>query len=123
MPMGLGISNTFNLRYKPMMQTVVPCDMVVNAILVVSMVVSNNSEPSLKIYHCSSAKSALMDFYAYGDDAADYLKYNPYDSALSEDIGFKAAHGMEAWLRYKRFKYDIPSKAMQMASKIPFIGG
>jgi len=95
-----------------MMQTVVPCDIVVNAILVVSMVVSNHPEPSLKIYHCSTAKSALCDFYAYGDDAADYLKYNPYDSALSEDIGFKAADGMEAWLRYKRLKYDIPSKAM-----------
>jgi hypothetical protein len=40
MPMGLGLSNTFNLKPKPAMQTVVPCDVVVNAILVASMVVA-----------------------------------------------------------------------------------
>jgi len=105
-----------------MMQTVVPCDIFVNAVLVTSKVVSNTPQPSLKIYHCSTAKSALFNLYEYCDDAADYLKYNPYDSALSEDIGFKAAVGMEAWYRYKKLKYDLPIKAMQMASKIPIRG-
>jgi hypothetical protein len=106
-----------------MWQTGVPCDMCVNAILVASVVVGNLPLGSLKIYHCSTSQSVKFEFHTYVKDAANYLKYNPFDSSISEDIGFRPAYSMEEWNRYRFLKYDVPSKAMLLASKIPFIDG
>jgi len=52
----------------------------------------------------------------------EYLKYNPIDSAVSEDISYSAVQKLEDWQRYRRYKYDLPSLAMKLASKLPFVG-
>lgn len=50
------------------------------------------------------------------------MKYNPFDSAISENIGFRSVQTVEDWRRYRFFKYDIAAKAMQLGSKLPLIG-
>lgn len=63
-----------------------------------------------------------MEAHAYIEDCAEYLKYNPYDAAIREHVGWSDVPTMEEWLKYKRRKYDLPAKAMLLASKIPFVG-
>lgn len=64
-----------------------------------------------------------MEFHGYLQDAADYLKFNPYEAAITENVGFNTVPNMEAWKWYRWRKYDFPAQALQAASKVPFIGG
>ena len=98
MPMGMGLTNTYYMNPKPFWFTVVPCDLCTNAIIVTSMVASR-FEPQLSIYHCSSSPSAQCELNAYFRESAEYLKFNPYSSAISENVGFNAVRTLAEWER------------------------
>jgi hypothetical protein len=55
-------------------------------------------------------------------DTLKYLKYNPMDNAVSENIGFSNVVTQAEWETYKRYKYDLPAVALKIASKVPIIG-
>ena len=50
-----------------------------------------------------------MEFHGYLQDAADYLKFNPYEAAITENVGFNTVPNMEAWKWYRWRKYDVPA--------------
>jgi alcohol-forming fatty acyl-CoA reductase len=122
MPMGLGLANTFVFRPKPNWQTFVPVDLCCNAMIVTAMVAAKSTEPKLSIYHCTTSARAKRDVYPYLEDCANYLKYHPYDSAISENIGFNVVHNLADWHKQRAKNYDLPAKAMMLASKLPFVG-
>jgi hypothetical protein len=121
--MGHGMSTTFLFGKEPIDTPQIPCDLVTNSILVIAMVTARLPEPQFNIFHCSSnAPDAFVNTYDFLHKAADYLKYNPYDSAISENIGCRTVQTVEDWRRYRFYKYDIAAKAMQLASKLPLSG-
>lgn len=118
-PMGMGLSDTFNLRPKPYSNTVVPCDLCCNGILVTAMKAARTPEPQLSVFHCTTSGRAKAEIYGYFEDSANYLKHNPWDSAVTENVGFKTVYPMSEWYKYKVRKYDVPAKAMKAVSVIP----
>ena len=82
------MSNTFLMHKAPLELAVVPCDIVSNAIIVMGFVAAKAPEPKFSMYHCSSYGTASAETYSYVVKALEYLKYNPFDAAVSDDIGF-----------------------------------
>jgi hypothetical protein len=121
--MGHGMSTTFLFHKEPCDIPQIPCDLVTNSILVIGMITARLPEPQFNIFHCSSnGPAAFMDTYEFIRKSLEYLKYNPFDSAISENIGCRTVQTVEDWRRYRFYKYDIAAKAMQLASKLPFSG-
>ena len=83
------------------------------------MIAAKTPEPQLSVFHCTTSGRAKAEIYSYFEDSAEYLKFNPWDSAVSEDVCFKTVYPMSEWMKYKHRKYDLPAKAMKIASKIP----
>jgi len=116
------MSTTFLKHKEPLESAVVPCDILANATIVIGMVTAKTPEPKFSIYHCSSYGVATAETYSYFRDAMEYLKYNPFDSAVSEQIGYNTVQTLRDWQRYRKWKFDIPAKTLKIASKTPFIG-
>jgi len=120
--MGMGMSDTFMMQPKPFDGALVPCDIVSNAILVSAYAAAKTPEPKFSLYHCSACGAATAEVYAIIEDALEYLKYNPFDAAITEKVSFNTVRTFEDWKKYRRYKYDLPEKVLQLTSKIPYVG-
>lgn len=97
--MALGMNDTFWMKKSPFYFGIVPCDIVSNAIIVVGMFAAK-SPPTLSIFNCSTTtgtRGATVNIHDYFEEGARYLKYNPYETAVSENIGFVPVATFEAW--------------------------
>lgn len=55
----------------------------------------------------------------------EWLKYNPIDARITDNIGFTTLEGknnVAQWEREKYLKFDLPSKIGVAMSRIPIIG-
>lgn len=83
--MAMGLADFFYLQYPPFEVAQVPCDLVVNAIIVVGMVTARQPSPKFQIYHCTSTGQAEANMMI--DVGLDFLKYNPMETAVREHVG------------------------------------
>ena len=75
------------------------------------------------VYNCSSFGSVSCETHAFIRSALEYVKFNPLDSAISENIGFtKCVQDIDSWRKLRYRKFDLPAKALMLASKVPLIG-
>ena len=63
-PMGMGIKKEFVMQ-KNFLLALVPCDVVSNAILVLTVVAAYVQKHKLSVYHCTSNKNAPSDIFTY----------------------------------------------------------
>ena len=50
------------------------------------------------------------------------MKYNPLESAVKEEISFTGVQSIADWEKLRFYRYDLPAKALRIASKLPFVG-
>lgn len=125
-PLGMGLCDFFMMGKAPLELERVPCDVVANSIIVASMMTANQPEPTLDIYHCSTYGSVSCDAYRFMESALEYLKFNPIEQAVREYVPTRSAvqtvQTVADYKKLRRTKYDLTSKALSLASKLPFIG-
>jgi hypothetical protein len=79
-------------------------------------------EPVLSIYHLSTSQSSKVDIINYFNDAAEWMKYNPYDSRSFETIKFDQISDVRDWKREKFLKYDLPATLGIAVASLPYVG-
>jgi hypothetical protein len=107
--MGLGMTDFFIMAKRPHFIASVPCDIVANAILVLSMTAAKFQEPKVQIFHCTSDGTSPCDSYGLCLSALDYLKYNPMESAVRENINFQTVQSFEDWKKLRKRRMDLPA--------------
>lgn len=120
-PMGMGFMDCMVMREKAT-QIWVPCDTAANAILVTAMVAATTPEPTCLIYHCSTSGKVRFDVHSYLQDAADYMKFHPYDAAIDDYVALNTANSFDEWKRYRFYKWDLKARLLYVASKLPWLG-
>lgn len=118
----MGISSR-DLAYENVVNAVIPCDYVVNTILVATAVSASWERPGFEIYHGSP--SAIFRDYKqrkFFVESHNYLTYQPWENAISQPVHYKPFKHRRDYIRATTFD-DLVCMAKIKLASLPYIGG
>ena len=117
----MGISNR-DLVYEHVTGAFIPCDYVVNTILVATAVSAAWPQPGFEVYH-GSPSSVFRDYKQsqFFTKSHEYLQYQPWENAITPPNHYNIQSHRRDYLRGIKFDEYVQMAKIKLAS-LPYIG-
>ena len=118
--MGMG-TMVKDLQYPDVLNMLVPCDYVVNTILV-STAELVLREPQLKVYHvCPTGSFPKTTQQSVFEEAFDYLKYQPWENAINPPNHYRVCPTRREYNRWTKLDLMWQAAKVKVAG-LPLVG-